>query len=218
MLAGSVALGAAKAATESLLRDIGGQLGNILAKDEVEHVSANAANEAGRAAEEETSAAVSGAEKRVADANRIVEHLGVDREFKAHFPAFAERGILMYTEQPSFVVRAGPPGSYGDHIFSSSEEARTYAEQLAARGETEIRNTSSLPYVRRDGAVGNPVDAVRVFEVPENMPYIAGVVGEQLEGTVAPILKIYVGGGPQAVIPRDVKLGTPVYEFPVTKP
>ena len=133
--------------------------------------------------------------------------------------AFTERGLFMRTEQPSFVVRAGPPGSWGDHIFSSAEEANAYAEQLAAGGEASIREASALPRVWSGGQEGNPVDAIRVFEVPSDTPYIQGVVGKQLEGgTVAPVPRIYGGGGPQVVIPRNVRLGTPLAEFPVTTP
>ena len=116
------------------------------------------------------------------------------------------------------MVRVGPRGSYGDHIFSSVEEAKTYAEQLASGGETAIRESSALPYVWPGGREGNPVDAVRVFEIPEGTPYIQGVVGKQMEGgAVAPLPRTYSGGGPQVVIPKGT-LSDPIHEFPVKGP
>jgi hypothetical protein len=166
---------------------------------------AETASEAGILAREGTAAKV------VGPAGAIPEDEGAFLE--------GDDGVFGRTNGPSFLVRAGPPGSYGDHLFSSVNDAEAYAEQLAARGEEAIRETSALPYVWPGGREGNPVDAVRIFQVPADTPYIQGVVGKQLEGgTVAPVPRMYGGGGPQVVIPRDAELGSPVREFPVTKP
>ena len=63
------------------------------------------------------------------------------------------------------------------------------------------------------------MDAIRVFEVPPNTPYIQGVVNSQLEGGgVAPRPYTYGGGGPQVVIPHTVRLGDPIHQVPVTRP
>jgi hypothetical protein len=158
----------------------------------------------------ETAAEISGAKSiPIGPARNIPDNEG----------AFTERGVFMRTEKPSYIVRAGPPGSYGDHIFSSAQEAKDYAEELAARGEASIRDTSAMPRVWPGGKEGNPVDAVRVFAAPKDLPYIQGVADKQLEGgAVGPIPHIYGGGGPQVVIPWNVRLGEAVYEVPVTKP
>ncbi len=146
------------------------------------------------------------APRRVGPAAGVPEHPG----------AFLERGTFRVTEGPSFVVRAGPPGSYADHIFTSLPEAQAYARQLASTGEAAIRETSTLPHIWPGGAPGNPVDAIRVFAVPADTPYIQGVVGPQPEsGTVFGGPVTYAGGGPQVVIDRSVRLGAPLLEVPV---
>lgn len=107
---------------------------------------------------------------------------------------------MMYSPaQPSYVVRAGGPGRYADDFFTTSEEAASYAVGLAGRGEASIRETSALPKAWPNGAPGNPVDYVRVFEVPPRTPYIQGVVAPQPDMTTGATLK---GGGPQVVFPR----------------
>jgi hypothetical protein len=146
---------------------------------------------------------------KVGPAANIPEHAG----------AFPERGVFNKTTKTTYIVRAGPPGSYGDHLFASLEEAQAYARQLASTGEAAIRETSALSRVWKDGAEGNPVDAIRVFEVPPDTPYIQGVVGPQMEGgTVHGSPVTYQGGGPQVVLDRKVRLGEPVVEVPVTEP
>lgn len=140
----------------------------------------------------------------------------------AHIPAnpgaFVERGIFRVTERPSFIVRAGPAGKYGDHMFDSLEEALQYARSASRRGESNIRETSALPRIWPGGAQGNPVDAVRVFEVPPNTPYIQGVVGPQLEGgTVFGAPKTYLGGGPQVAVDWRAPLVERA-SFPVLSP
>ena len=97
-----------------------------------------------------------------------------------------------------YMVRVGLPSSCGDHLFESQAEAEAYASELAAKGETAIRSHSALPRVWSDGGEGNPVDAARVFEVPPDTPYIAGVAGGQPEGgAVFESPKTYTGGGPR---------------------
>lgn len=147
------------------------------------------------------------ASDKIGPASGIPEHTG----------AFLERGYFNKTNGKGYLVRAGPPGSYGDHLFESLAEAEAYARQLASTGEAAIRETSALPRIWPGGAEGNPVDAIRVFEVPPDTPYIQGVVSPQMEGGAvhgAPVT--YQGGGPQVVIDRGVRLGEPVREFPVT--
>lgn len=133
-----------------------------------------------------------------------------------HPGAFLERGVYDVTSQKSYIVRAGPPGLYGDHLFTSLAEAEAYARHLASTGEIAIRETSALPRVWPGGAEGNPVDVVRVFEVPVGTPYIQGVVGPQAEGgTVYGAPVTYEGGGPQVVLDRSVRLAEPLVEVPV---
>ena len=50
----------------------------------------------------------------------------------------------------------------------------------------------------------NPVDYVRVFEVPKGTGYVQGVVSAQDE-IVAGMLKHYPGGGPQVVINESAR-------------
>ena len=128
---------------------------------------------------------------------------------------FLKRGFFTITDRPSYMVRVGgPEGKYADHIFASPQEAKDYARWLAGRGEASIREASALPRWWPGGAKGNPVDAVRVFEVPKGTPYIQGVAKEQIEVGTA---KIYAGGGAQVVVPPNT-IGNLVDEFPVTKP
>jgi hypothetical protein len=131
--------------------------------------------------------------------------------------AFLERGAFDTTTEATYAVRAGPAGKYADHLFSSQAEAEAYASQLASTGEAAIRNTSALPRVWPGGGQGNPVDAIRVFEVPPNTAHIKGVVGPQIEGGAvygSPLT--YPGGGPQVVIDWNVKLNQ-VASYPVTQ-
>jgi hypothetical protein len=146
--------------------------------------------------------------RRLAKVAAIPEHAG----------GFLERGVLDTTTSENYLVRVGPPGSYGDHLFSSLPEAEKYGRQLANVGQAGIRETSALARVWPGGAQGNPVDAVRIFRVPRDTPYVQGVVGPQLEGgAVGPLPKIYSGGGPQVVIDKSL-LGDLVMEIPVSRP
>jgi len=114
--------------------------------------------------------------------------------------ASLERGTFQYSpDRPSFVVRAGGPGRYADHFFKSSAEASSYALSLASKGEEYIREVSALPTVFANGQPGNPVDYIRVFEVPPATPYIQSVVGPQTDGKSG---KEYKGGGPQVIFPH----------------
>jgi hypothetical protein len=129
--------------------------------------------------------------------------------------AFLDRGVFGTTEGTTYMVRAGPAGKYGDFLFNSLDEAKSYASQLAQTGETAIRETSALPRVWPEGTQGNPGNAVNVFEVPSETPYIQGVVGPQLEGgTVYGSPKTFPGGGPQVVIDWNAKLNQ-VASYPV---
>ncbi|GIJ43704.1 hypothetical protein Val02_05900 [Virgisporangium aliadipatigenens] len=132
--------------------------------------------------------------------------------------AFLERGYFSVTEQPGYVVRAGPPGAYSDHVFYNLDEALAYAQALAQTGEAAIRESSALPLNWPGGHAGNPVDAIRVFELPAGTPTVQGVVGPQAENAPGMAGKTYEGGGPQVVIPKAVRLGPPVGEFPVVNP
>jgi hypothetical protein len=104
-------------------------------------------------------------------------------------------------------VRAGPGGSYLDHVFSTAAEADAYARQTAALGETRIREQSALPRgwpPDEKGVVstGNPVDIMGVHPLPGNMPYLRSAVAPQPESAPTPGLPaMYPGGGPQAQIP-----------------
>lgn len=112
-------------------------------------------------------------------------------------PPFLERGYFTHTEHESYLVRAGGPGAFGDHLFSSAAEAKSYARNLANLGEAEIRTSSAiLP------------EWNRVYKVPPNTPYISGVAGPQPP---------YPGGGPQVQIPSSIRFGGPVFEIPVSK-
>ena len=114
--------------------------------------------------------------------------------------AFQERGVMMESgDQPTYVVRVGGPGRYADHFFASSAEAASYAVDLAGSGEASIREKSALPKAWPNGVPGNPVDYVRVFEVPPKTPYIQGVVAPQPDPTTGRTLQ---GGGPQVAFPR----------------
>jgi hypothetical protein len=129
--------------------------------------------------------------------------------------AFLERGVFQQTEGVTYLVRAGPAGRYGDFLFNSLSEAKSYAQLLASTGETAIKNTSALPNVWPSGTSGNPVNEINVFGVSPFTNYIGGVVGPQIEaGTVYGTPKVYSGGGPQVVIDLNAQLNQ-VATYPV---
>ncbi|MEV4313929.1 hypothetical protein [Actinocrispum sp. NPDC049592] len=114
------------------------------------------------------------------------------------------------TVQPDYGVRVGPPGAWVDHTFSSLEEAQAYAAWVSSQSPGGIRNTSALPHgwpADASGTVypGNPVDAVRILEVPGGTPQIRSEVAPQPEGLPAPDRpNVYPGGGPQTQLPKHL--------------
>ena len=172
------------------------------------------------AAQPEAPAAKEAAPSAAPEAGRQPpEKIGPAAGIPEHPGAFLERGVFMTTSGETYIVRAGPPGSYGDHLFGSLAEAQAYARHLASGGEAAIREASALPRVWPGGAQGNPVDAINIFRVPSGTSYIQGVVGPQLEGgAVYGAPKTYAGGGPQVVIDRKVRLGEPVASVRVGEP
>ncbi|MEU7905773.1 RNase A-like domain-containing protein [Actinoplanes sp. NPDC049118] len=138
---------------------------------------------------------------------------------------YAPEGVFEVTTQPTYAVRVGPPGSWVDHLFATQAEAMAYAQQLAARGSAYIRETSALPTDWPSGGAvgspGNPVDVVRVLEVPAGTPTIRSVVAPQPVTPGQP--QAHAGGGPQTqlpkyIFPRDPAGGpspSQIAEFPV---
>ena len=114
------------------------------------------------------------------------------------------------SDKPSYGVRVGPGGAYHDHLFSSKEEAIAYAKQQSMQGQSKIRSDSALPHgwaPDETGKVypGNPVDKMRVFEVPPNTPSIRSVAAPQPEGLPAPGRQnLYPGEGSQVQLPKGV--------------
>jgi hypothetical protein len=135
-----------------------------------------------------------------------------------------ERGYFSVTDKVTYGVRASGPGKEGglwvDHLFDTQAEAEAYAKNLAAGGQTAIREASALPHAwpGKGGGPpvpGNPVLNVYVVEVPAGTPYIQGVVREQPESSLAPGMpKSWSGGGPQTVISKG-NIIKAVAEFPV---
>lgn len=116
-------------------------------------------------------------------------------------------------DHPTYAVRTGPGGSYVDHIFNTREEAIAYAQRMSQVSEGQIRSDSALPPHWPDGNPGNPVDAMRVFEIPPNTPYLrSGIAPQPGAGGV------YAGGGPQTQLPYGtVGRNTPALaEIPIT--
>lgn len=141
----------------------------------------------------------------------------VPRGPAAYVPAegFMGRGVFDITQGTTYLVRSGPAGRYGDHLFNSLPEAEQYARLIANSGRQAIRNNSALPRVWSNGKTGNPVDTVNVFEVPSGTPNVRGVVAPQFEtGTVYMTPKCYPGGGPQVSIDYRVPLRQ-VSSFPI---
>lgn len=138
---------------------------------------------------------------------------------------FAQEGVFEVTTETTYAVRVGPPGSWVDHLFATQAEAMAYAQQLAARGSASIRDTSALPVDWPPGnptnPTGNPVDVVRVLEVPAGTPTIRTVVAPQpVTPGKAPA---HPGGGPQTQLPKHIFPRDPgggpspsqIAEFPV---
>jgi len=119
---------------------------------------------------------------------------------------YAQEGVFEVTTKPMYAVRVGPPGSWVDHLFATQAEAMAYAQQLAARGSAYIRETSALPTdwpnAGAVGSAGNPVDVVRVLEVPAGTPTIRSVVAPQPVTPGKP--QELAGGGPQTQLPKHV--------------
>ncbi|MCU7728499.1 hypothetical protein ODJ79_32715 [Actinoplanes sp. KI2] len=119
---------------------------------------------------------------------------------------YAPEGVFEVTTQPMYAVRVGPPGSWVDHLFATQAEAMAYAQQLAARGSAAIRETSALPTDWPSGGAvgspGNPVDVVRVLEVPAGTPTIRSVVAPQPVTPGKP--QELAGGGPQTQLPKHI--------------
>ncbi|HET9654873.1 MAG TPA: hypothetical protein VFP72_05940, partial [Kineosporiaceae bacterium] len=123
---------------------------------------------------------------------------------------YAPEGFFEVTEAPGYAVRVGPPGSWVDHIFPTLAEAEAYAAQAATRSEAQIREASALPVGWAPDAsgkswAGNPVDAVRILEVPAGTPTIRSVVAPQPEGMPGPGRPaVWGGGGWQTQLPVGV--------------
>jgi hypothetical protein len=138
---------------------------------------------------------------------------------------YAPEGVFEVTTKPMYAVRVGPPGSWVDHLFATQAEAMAYAQQLAARGSGYIRETSALPTDWPGGGAvgspGNPVDVVRVLEVPAGTPTIRSVVAPQPVTPGQP--QAHAGGGPQTQLPKHIFPRDPgggpspsqIAEFPV---
>ena len=118
---------------------------------------------------------------------------------------------------PTYAVRVGPGGSYVDHLFDTKEEAVAYAEQAAQTSRAKIRQDSALPEVWPGGSKGNPVDAVRVFEIPPATQFLRSGVAPQPESADGKTDVTYEGGGAQVQLPYGTvgKGSTPVAEFPI---
>ena len=141
---------------------------------------------------------------------------------------YAPEGVFEVTTTPTYAVRVGPPGSWVDHLFATQAEAIAYARQLAARGPAYIRETSALPTDWPSGGAvgspGNPVDVVRVLEVPAGTPTIRSVVAPQPVTPGRP--QAHAGGGPQTQLPKHIFPRGPgggpspsqIAEFPVRAP
>jgi hypothetical protein len=110
-------------------------------------------------------------------------------------------------DHPAYAVRVGPAGSYVDHVFNTQEEAVAYAQMLSQRSEAQIRRDSALPHAwpaDKAGNLppGNPVDAMRVFEIPPNTPFLRSGIAPQPESLPgAGLPASYAGGGPQIQLP-----------------
>jgi hypothetical protein len=78
------------------------------------------------------------------------------------------------TAKTTYLVRAGPQGLYGDHVFGCYADAQIYASGLASTEEAAITEISAPPRTWTGGAQRNPVDAVRASEVPPNTQVITG--------------------------------------------
>ena len=119
---------------------------------------------------------------------------------------YAQEGVFEVTTKPMYAVRVGPPGSWVDHLFATQAEAMAYAQQLAARGSAYIRETSALPVDWPSGgavgSAGNPVDVVRVLEVPAGTPTIRSEVAPQPVTPGKP--QELAGGGPQTQLPKHI--------------
>jgi len=100
------------------------------------------------------------------------------------------RGVLTDLKPGQFLVRvearsATRPGNWFNGPFGSREEAKRYAQYLADLGESGIRRNSALPRVWEDGAQGNRIEVIRVYEVNHPSPAISSVAAPQREaGTV----------------------------------
>ncbi|MBI1277541.1 MAG: DUF4157 domain-containing protein [Anaerolineaceae bacterium] len=132
---------------------------------------------------------------------------------------FTERAYFSTTGKKMYIVRAGGPGGWGDHLFETPEAALQYAKYLSGLGEAAIREKSALPYVwKSTQGPGNPVDRITVWEVPPKTAYMQGVVAPQPEGQGGSA-KVYEGQGPQVAIDSRLRFGpeNKLGEFPVEK-
>jgi hypothetical protein len=152
-----------------------------------------------------------------AGTNKPVRNLLSPDEIRAAFGdrftnnefAAGDNPFIHWTEKTSYLVRVGPTGKWGEHLFEILDEAEAYAVQLSRKSASDIRNDSALPWVWKDGTPGNPVDYVRIFEVPSDTFYMWGAAGPQEMKyrsliTGQPLVIEFPGGGPQVVIDRRI--------------
>ncbi len=133
---------------------------------------------------------------------------------------FQERGVFRVTEGPEYAVRLGADGAFYIQLFRDAAAARSFATEVAARGQAAIREEFGLVRRYEGGGLGNPVSELYIYEIPAGTPVIEGVAARMQDRATG---RVRMGGGIQAATGLDPgtrlqPVGQPIAVSPLDEP